>query len=55
MLRMAERRKKVDGGILFKKCYTGGGLLPFKLQALEVDELDTGRVAPHNPKCRVIG
>ena len=55
MLRMAERRKKVDGGILFKKCYTGGGLLPFKLQAREVDELDTGRVAPHNPKCRVIG
>ncbi len=55
MLRMAERRKKVDGGILFKKCYISGGLLPFKLQALEVDELDTGRVAPHNSDCRVIG
>ena len=53
MLRMAERRKKVDGGILFKKCYISGGLLPFKLQALEVDELDTGRVAPHNSDCRV--
>ena len=39
MLRMAVRRKKVDGGILFKKCYTSGGLVPFKLQALEVDEL----------------
>ena len=55
MLRMAERRKKVDGGIIFKKCYTNGGLLPFKLQALEVDELDTGRAAPHNPKHRVVG
>lgn len=55
MLRMAVRRKKVDGGILFKKCFTGGGFLPFKLQALEVDELDTGRAAPHNEKCRVIG
>ncbi len=55
MLRMAERRKKVDGGILFKKCYTEGGLLPFKLQALEVDELDTGRISPHNPNHRVVG
>ena len=55
MLRMAERRKKVDGGILFKKCYTNGGILPFKLQMLEVDELDTGRVSPKNEKCCVIG
>ena len=55
LLRMAERRKKVDGGMLFKKCYSGGGLVPFKLQALEVDELDTGRVSPHNTNCRVIG
>jgi len=39
MLRMAVTRKKVDGGILFLKCYTKGGLLPFKLQAIEVDEL----------------
>ena len=55
MLRMAERRKKVDGGILFKKCYTNGGILPFKLQMVEVDELDTGRVSPKNEKCCVIG
>lgn len=55
LLRMAERRKRVDGGILFKKCYTSGGLVPFKLQALEVDELDTGRVSPHSTKCRVSG
>lgn len=55
MLRMAERRKKVDGGILFKKCYTSGGFLPFKLQALEVDELDTGQAVPHSKKNRVVG
>ena len=55
MLRMAVRRKKVDGGILFKKCYTSGGFLPFKLQALEVDELDTGRAVPRNSKHRVVG
>lgn len=47
MLRMAVQRKKVDGGILFKKCYTKGGLLPFKLQALEVDELATSSITPH--------
>ena len=55
MMRMAVKRKKVDGGILFKKCYTSGGLVPFKLQALEVDELDTGRAAPRDPECRVVG
>ena len=32
MLRMAVRRKKVDGGVLFAKRYTKGGVLPFKLQ-----------------------
>lgn len=55
MMRMAVKRKKVDGGVLFKKCYTNGGLVPFKLQALEVDELDAGRAAPKNPECRVVG
>lgn len=55
MLRMAVERKKVDGGILFKKCYTSGGLVPFKLQALEVDEQDAGRAAPRDPECRVVG
>ena len=55
MMRMAVKRKKVDGGILFKKCYTSGGLVPFKLQALEVDELDTGRAAPRDPRHRVVG
>lgn len=55
MTRMAVKRKKVDGGILFRKCYTSGGLVPFKLQALEVDELDTSRTSPHNKNCRVVG
>lgn len=41
MCRMAQRRFKVDGGILFVKCYTDGGLTPFKLQLREVSELDT--------------
>ena len=34
MMRMAVQRKKIDGGILFLKRYTSGGVLPFKLQAL---------------------
>lgn len=55
MLRMAVQRKKVDGGILFKKCYTPGGILPFKLQALEVDELDVGQGSPKNKNNRVCG
>lgn len=55
LLRMAVERKKVDGGILFKKCYTAGGLLPFKLQALEVDELSISSTAPKRVGNRVVG
>ena len=55
MTRMAVERKKVDGGILFRKCYLRGGLVPFKLQALEVDELDTSAAIPHNKNNRVVG
>lgn len=55
MLRMAVRRKKVDGGILFVKRYTTGGLLPFKLQMFEVDELDASQVAPKHKNDRVVG
>lgn len=55
MIRMAVKRKKVDGGILFLKTYTKGGLVPFKLQAIEVDQLDEGRTNPHNKGARVIG
>lgn len=55
MARMAVRRKKVDGAALFIKCYTPDGILPFKLQALEVDELDVTRLAPNDPENRVVG
>lgn len=49
MLKMAEARKRVDGGILFLKRYTKQGRIPFQLQVLEVDELDNLTM---NPKTR---
>lgn len=55
MLRMAVRRKKVDGGMLFVKRYTGEGLLPFKLQAMEVDELDGSTITARHKGNRVCG
>lgn len=55
MLRMAVRRKKVDGGVLFVKRYTSGGILPFKLQMFEVDELDASKVGPKEKGNRVVG
>ena len=55
MLRMAVRRKKVDGGMFFVKRYTGDGLLPFKLQTMEVDELDGSTIRAHTKGNRVCG
>lgn len=55
MLRMAIDRKKVDGGLLFLFRYTEGGVVPFKLQALEVDELDTNQTTPRHQGNRVVG
>ena len=55
ILRMAVRRKKVDGGILIVKRYTRSGVLPFKLQLFEVDELDASQVAPKHKDNRVVG
>ncbi|WP_302327624.1 phage portal protein [Enterocloster lavalensis] len=55
MMRMAVRRKKIDGGIILLKRYTAGGLVPFKLQAIEVDELDTNSMRPHKKGNRVVG
>lgn len=55
ILRMAVKRKKVDGGILFVKRYTHGGVLPFKLQMFEVDELDATQVIPRHNGNRVVG
>lgn len=55
ILRMAVRRKKVDGGILFVKRYTSVGILPFQLQMFEVDELDGSVVKTHSKDNRVVG
>ncbi len=55
MLRMAVRRKKVDGGCIFVKRFTRGGILPFKLQMFEVDELDASQVTPKKKGNRVVG
>jgi lambda family phage portal protein len=55
MLRMAVARKKIDGGILLLKTYTGKGVVPFQLQALEVDELATNHTTPKKKGNKVIG
>ena len=55
ILRMAVRRKKVDGGILFVKRYTSVGIIPFQLQMFEVDELDASVVSVHKKDNRVVG
>lgn len=55
MMRMAIRRKKIDGGIILLKRYTSDGLIPFKLQALEVDELDLSAMATHKKENKVVG
>lgn len=55
ILRMAVHRKKVDGGILFIKRYTADGYVPFKLQMMEVDELDSDVLTPKNEGNKVVG
>lgn len=55
MIRMAVERKKIDGGMLFHKVYTEGGVLPFKIQCIEVDELDQSRMMPKRKGNKVIG
>ena len=55
ILRMMVERKKFDGGILIHFCYTPGGVVPFKLQCLEVDELDITQSAPRHQGNRVVG
>jgi lambda family phage portal protein len=46
MARMAERRLRVDGGVLFVKTTVPDGPIPFALQMLEVDKLDTSLLEP---------
>lgn len=55
IIRMAVERKKIDGGIIFVKRYTSDGFVPFKLQMIEVDELDTGAVQPKTKGNKVVG
>lgn len=55
ILRMMLKRKKIDGGILIHKVYTSGGLIPFKLQCLEVDELDASVMSPQKKGNKVVG
>ncbi|MFR3304044.1 MAG: hypothetical protein ACLTQP_01135 [Faecalibacterium prausnitzii] len=52
---MAVDRKKVDGGLLFLYRYTKQGLVPFQLQAIEVDELDVTASKPKHQGNRVVG
>lgn len=55
IIRMAVERKRVDGGILFIKRYTSDGFVPFKLQMIEVDELDTGAIKTKYSGNKVVG
>ena len=53
---MALRRVVVDGAIFFVKVYTSDGVVPFKLQAREVDELDTSfTTVSAGSKIRIVG
>ncbi len=55
IIRMAVERKKIDGGILFVKRYTKNGFVPFQLQMIETDELDSSIVWPKNKGNKVVG
>lgn len=55
MVRMAVRRKRIDGGIIFIKCETDTGIIPFQLQVREVDELDSIRQNPKYSGNKVVG
>lgn len=55
ILRMMVERKKIDGGMIVVFRYTKDGMIPLKLQCLEVDELDTTQTKPHHQGNRVVG
>ena len=55
IIRMAVKRKKIDGGIILVKRYTKDAFLPFQLQVFEVDELDGSQIVPKNAANKVIG
>lgn len=50
LCRMAVRRKKIDGGLIFIKRYTKDGIVPFSLQIREVDDLDTMQSGKSNKR-----
>ncbi len=55
IMRMCVQRKKVDGGILILKRYTGQGFVPFQIQTMEVDELDNAQIKPKHSGNRITG
>ena len=55
IVRMCIQRKVADGGVLVVKRYTSQGVLPFQLQVLEVDELDTTQLQPKKQGNKVVG
>lgn len=55
IVRMCVQRKVADGGVLVVKRYTSQGVLPFQIQVLEVDELDTTQIQPKKQGNKVAG
>lgn len=55
IMRMCVQRKKIDGGILILERYTDQGFIPFQIQTVEVDELDTAQIQPRNRENKVVG
>lgn len=56
ILRMAVTRKRVDGGMIILKRYVRNAeIVPFKLQCLDVDELDTTISAAKGKNNTVVG
>lgn len=55
IVRMCVQRKVADGGVLVVKRYTSQGVLPFQMQVLEVDELDTTQIQPKKQGNKVVG
>lgn len=50
-----EELRSYDAAILILFRYTRGGLVPFKLQCMEVDELDVSQSAPMHRGNKIVG
>lgn len=56
ILRMAVKRKRVDGGMIILKRYVKDSeIVPLKLQCLDVDELDSTAISPKYKDDTVVG